>query len=275
MSDQPVRNAAFTMLCANCDGEVIQPASFCQHCGARVTLLCGRFGAARDRGSDRPAPARVEPPGPARVEAPAPARVEPPPTARFEPPLRSFAPADFEGDLDAPPGWSADSPAASVYDERDGGAAAASGFLGWRQWGWKRRVGAILASGVVLLGGVTVLHRFDEPAVLPALQDNGSVSGGDGARSMAATGQIAPASAPSVTVPPVAGTDSGANTDTDAAKANTGKVDSTPRSHVARGRTHVRTRRHGHAKHWRRAYPNLYSHADAHVPSAIPALNSV
>jgi hypothetical protein len=265
MSDQPVRNAAFTMLCANCDGEVVQPASFCQHCGARVTLLGGRSGAARDRGSERPAPTHVEPPTPARFEAA-------PPT-RFEPPLRSFAPADFEGDLDAPPGWSADSPAVSVDEEHDGGTAAPPGFLRWRQWGWKRSVGAILASGVVLLGGLTVLHRYDEPAVSPVTQDNASVSADDGARSMAATGQIAPASAPSVTVPPVAGTDSGANTDTDAAKANTGKVEATPRSHVARGKAHVRTRRHGHTKRWRMAYPNIYSHADAQLQGLLGVIS--
>ncbi|MGN6319406.1 hypothetical protein [Trinickia sp.] len=272
MSDQPVRNAGFTMLCANCDGEVIQPASFCQHCGARVTLLSGRFGAARDRGSDRPAPARVEPPRPVRVEAPAPARVETPPAARFEPPLRSFAPADFEGDLDAPPGSSADSPDASLVGARDGDAAG-TGFLRWRQWGWKRSVGAVLASGVVLLGGLTVMHRYDEPAVSAATQDKASVSGDDGARSMAATGQIAPASAPNVTAPPVAGTDTGADTDVDTTKANTGKVEATPRSHVPRGRAHVRTRRHGHAKRWRMAYPNIYSHADAQLQGLLGTLS--
>lgn len=262
MSDQPVRNAAFTMLCARCDGEVVQPASFCQHCGARVTLLGGRSAASRDRGGEPPAPARVEPAEPTRLAPAAP--------TRFEPPMRSFAPADFEGDLDAPPGWSADSAAASVDGERDGDAAAASGFLGWRQWGWKRSAGVVLASGVVLLGGLTVLHRYDEPSVSPASQDSASMSGEDGARSMAAAGPITPGSAPSVTAPPVANTDAG--TDADAAKANAGRVDSTQSKHVVRGRAHVRPHRHGHAKIWRRPSPNLYSHADAQLRFVAPVL---
>lgn len=249
MSDQSALDSESSMACARCGGRTSETASFCQHCGARLALAGGASFGPHEHGGDGAA------------------------ATRFEPPMRSFAPTDFEGDLDAPPGGAPDSP-----DAPPNGQGRVPVFSRWRQWGLKSRVGLLFAACVILLGGVAALHRYDAPAISPVIQGgspksadgsiapNGSnpamVNGAanDGRRALAAPGQGVSGQGtsglmPDATNPPVAN-EGGAQTNPTRAGAGQHR-------NGAKGRAHVRARHHPHRRYWRRPSPNsLYQHAD-------------
>lgn len=234
MGDQAALDSKLSMVCAHCDGQILQRAAFCPHCGTRLESVDGLpFTSAHD----------------------------PVPAARFEPPMRSFEATDFDGDLDAPAG-SPDAPA-DLPESEPYRQSTASAYEGWRQWGRKGKVGLILASCVVLFGGLTLLHRYDWPST-SSLSEDGSSKSIDGAiaadnpsesslnrSTSAATGQGALASAPSVTAPATATADS--------PRAHSSRAGAAQRRHWARGRT----REHAHAKHWHKASRDTtYMHVD-------------
>ncbi len=253
MSDQSALDSESSMACARCGGRTSESASFCEHCGARLALAGGASFAPHAYSGDVAA------------------------ATRFEPPMRSFAPTDFEGDLDAPPGGLPDSPEAPYSQVR------ASAFLRWRQWGLKSRVGVLLAACAVLLGGVAALHRYDEPAISPVIQEgapksadgsiapngstaaaNGDGTANDGRRALAApgqwgAGQTTSGSMSDATNPRVANEGvTGGFTQTNPNNASAGK-----QRNGARSRAHVRAHHHSHRRYWRRPSPNsLYQHSD-------------
>jgi hypothetical protein len=234
MGDQAALDSVLSMACPHCNGQILQRAVFCPHCGMRLESADGvPFASAR----------------------------HPVAAARFEPPMRSFEATDFEGDLDAPAG-SPDFPA-DVPDGEPNRQSSASAFEVWRQWGRKGKVGLILASCVVLFGGLALLHRYDSPST-SSLSEDGSTKSTDGAIAAndpsgprldgampALTGQGAVASAPSVTARPTANAAS--------PRAHTGRAGAAQRRHWARGRA----REHAHAKRWHiPSRDTTYMHVD-------------
>lgn len=227
-------DSTLSMACVHCNGQILQRAVFCPHCGTRLESADGIPFASVRQG----------------VVA-----------ARFEPPVRSFEATDFEGDLDAPAG-SPDLPA-DAPDSEPYRPSATTAFEGWRQWGRKGKVGLILASCVVLFGGLALLHRYDSPST-SSLSEDGSAKSTDGAMAAndpsgprlngtmpALTGQGAVASAPSVTAPPTANADS--------PRAHSGRAGAAQRRHWARGRA----REHTHPKRWHiPPRDTTYLHAD-------------
>jgi hypothetical protein len=217
------------MACAHCDGQILQRAAFCPHCGTRLESVDGvSFGT-----SPNPVPA-----------------------ARFEPPMRSFEATDFEGDLDAPAG-SPDFPA-DVPDDQPYRQSTTFVLEGWRQWGRRGKVGLIFASCVVLFGGLTLLHRYDSQSASSVSQDasskstDGSIAANNPSEPrLNGAAQDAFASAPSVTAPPTANAGS--------PKAHSSRAGSAQRRHWARGST----REHAHAKRWHTpSRDTTYMHVD-------------
>lgn len=250
MRDQSVRDAAFSTTCARCSGRIFQLASFCPHCGARLASMGG-------------APLALHEHHGSSISA-----------ARFEPPMRTFAQADFEGDLDAPADGVFDSPSTSP----DGPAhllarvRALLGGAGRRGWGVKSRVGLILVSCVVVFGGFAALHRYDGPSVTPVVEQRASTlpdrsmasndtaasilgrPANDMLRAPGATGQGAADGTLDTGTPPIA--------NADAARTPPGGAGVAQGKHRARGGAHVRSRAHAHPypKKRRGPPPNLYLH---------------
>ena len=250
MSDQTARELEHPTACASCGGRIWQPGAFCPHCGTRTELapLAGEGASHVSHGAGSP-------------EAVA---------ARFEPPMRSFAPTDFEGDLDTP--WSDPTATSSVPPADDPVARTRSPiFLRLRQWGLKGGMGLTLAAFVVLFGGVTLLHRYDRSSISPASRDgvsqsadgsipsNGSNASNlagrtnDGLGTQGASGALGGA-APS-------------NGNARGAQIHPGRAESgqSPQSrHAQRGRAHGHPRPHAHVKRWHaRSRDTTYLHVEA------------
>lgn len=253
MSDQTARELEYPTACASCGGRIWQPGAFCPHCGTRTERTplaeAGASHVSQEAGS-YPASA-----------------------AHFEPPARSFAPTDFEGDLDAPWPDAVGSSFASSADDTDAQTRSPV-FLRLRQWGLKGGMGLTLAAFVVLYGGVTLLHRYDRPSVSSASQDgvsqsaDGSIpsngpsdsnltgSTNDGLGTQGASGALGGAAAPN-------GNAGGAQTPR--GRAESGQ--SAQSRHAQRGRAHGHLRPHAHAKRWhRRAQDTTYQHVEAQPP---------
>lgn len=260
MSDQTARKAAFPTACLSCGGRISEPVSFCPHCGARAGLapVAGASGASHaSQGSA------------ARAAA----------AAHFEPPVRSFAPTDFDGDLDAP--WAADpsAPPSTSPDGEPDRKPRVAAFVRLSQWGLKSGIGLLLGAFVVLYGGVTALHRYDQPSVSPGSEDgiskssDGSIASNElsdpnlagsannelGASTPTPPARGAPASTLSAATPP--------STTAGIAQAHpTNGAGTAPSRHRVRGRTHghahIHTRAYVKSRH-PRSPDNLYMHADA------------
>ena len=260
MSDQTARKLEFPAACVRCGGRISEPVSFCPHCGARARLasVAGAAGAscASQGGAAHWAAA-----------------------TRFDPPARSFAPTDFDGDLDAP--WA--DPSASPSSLPDGDTGPQSRFPAFRrlgQWGLKGAIGLLLGAFVVLYGGVAALHRYDEPSTPPGPEDAVSKSAdnsiasneprdsnltGSPRNEQAALAPAAPVpgaseSAPSTAVSPHAHAGVSQRHPTSRAGAAT-------RGRTGRGRIHGHARTYAHA-HVKRRYVRspdpTYLHVDAH-----------
>ena len=251
MRDQIASESALPARCTGCGGRISESVSFCPHCGARARFAsaAGATHVSRDGGSYAAAP------------------------TRFEPPMRSFAPTDFEGDLDTP--WSDPAGTSSAPPARDPDARTPSPtFLRLRQWGLKRGMGLTLAAFVVLFGGVTLLHRYDRSSISAASRDgvsqsaDGSIpsnrpgdsnvtgSTNDGLGTQGASGVLGGAAPPN-------GNAGGAQTHP--GKAESGE--SAQSRHAQRGRAHGHPRPHAHAKRWHaRSRDTTYLHVEAQPP---------
>lgn len=248
MSDQTAPDLAFPALCADCGGRISEPVSFCPHCGARARLApaAGALHVSHEGGGYAAAP------------------------AHFEPPMRSFAPTDFEGDLDGPWPDPVGSSCASPVDDADAQPRSPA-FLRLRQWGLKRGMGLMLAAFVVLFGGVTLVHRYDRPSVSPASQDglsksaDGSIasngpsdsnftgSTNDGMGTQGASGALSGAAPP--------------KGNAGVTQTHPGRAQSAQSRHAQRGRAHGHSRPHAHAKRWHtRSQNTTYLHVDAQPP---------
>lgn len=258
MSDQTARKTAFPMACLSCGARMSEPVSFCPHCGARAGLapVASASGAA-SRASQASA-------------------AHPAAATHFEPPVRSFAPTDFDGDLDAP--WADSSAFASAppEGERDRKPRLPA-FLRLSQWGLKGGLGLLLGAFVVLYGGVTALHRYDQLSVSPGSEEGiskstdgsitsnelsdpnlaGSANNERGAFTPTAPVQGAQASTLSAATPSA---NAGVSQEHPTSRAGT-----VPSRHRVRGRTHGHARFHPHA-YVKSRHPrppnNLYMHAD-------------
>lgn len=198
--------------------------------------------------------------------------------ARFEPPMRSFAPTDFEGDLDGPSSPDGSALPSAPPDGEPKGQPRSPAFLRLSQWGLKGGMGLLLGAFVVLYGGVTVLHRYDQPSVSPASGDemtksadgsidsnlNGLANNAEGASTPASPVAGAAGSALSAATPP----------NVNAANAGVSPTQPTSRAgaaskHTGRGRAHGHARTHSHA-YARRPHPRsrdtTYLHADVQLP---------
>lgn len=251
MRDQIASESALPARCTGCGGRISESVSFCPHCGARARFAsaAGATHVSRDGGSYAAAP------------------------TRFEPPMRSFAPTDFEGDLDTP--WSDPTATSPVPPADDPVARTRSPiFLRLRQWGLKGGMGLTLAAFVVLFGGVTLLHRYDRSSISPTSRDgvsqsadgsipsNGSNASNfagptnDGLGTQGASGALGGAA-------PSNGNARGAQIHP--GRAESGQSPQSPQSrHAQRGRAHGHPRPHAHVKRWHaRSRDTTYLHVEA------------
>jgi hypothetical protein len=246
MSDQTARELEYPTACASCGGRISEPAAYCPHCGTRTGL------------------APLAEAGASQVSHGAGAHSAAAPAARFEPPMRSFAPTDFEGDLDVP--WLDASAAPAAAPD---GQARLPLIRRIRQWGFKGGIGLTLVAFIVLYGGVTALHRYDQPSVSPGTED-GVTKSADG--SIASNGS----NDPNLTAP----TNNALGALTPAAPANgapesalgsiapphsNNRTAAAPSRHAGRGRTHRHRRTYAHTHPKRRqarAHDTTYMHVD-------------
>lgn len=258
MSDQTARKAAFPAACLSCGARMSEPVSFCPHCGARAALapVAGASG-----GASRASQASAAHPAAA---------------THFEPPVRSFAPTDFDGDLDAPWADSSASPSAPPEDEPDRKPRVPA-FLRFSQWGLKGGIGLLLGAFVVLYGGVTALHRYDQPSVSPGSAEgiskstNGSITSNELSDPNLAGSANNERGALTPTAPVQGAQASTLGTATHNANAGVSQEHPTSRAGTGPSRHRVRGRAHGHARFHPHAYvkrrhprppDNLYMHAD-------------
>lgn len=248
MRDQIASESALPVRCTGCGGRISESVSFCPHCGARARFAspAGASHVLSDGGSYAAAP------------------------AHFEPPMRSFAPTDFEGDLDTP--WSDPAATSSVPPADDPDARTRLPiFLRLRQWGLKGSMGMLLAAFVVLFGGVTLLHRYDRSSISPASRDDVSQSADGSIPSNASSdsnltgptndglGTQGASGAVGGTAPP--------NGNASGAQTRPGRAESGESKHAQRGGAHGHPRPHAHAKRWhRRSQDTTYLHVEAQPP---------
>ena len=215
MSEQPALDMTFPATCAHCGGRISERVSFSPHRGARASFAPAEHGPYEGGGY--------------RTAA-----------ARFEPPMRSFAPTDFEGDLDAPGGDAA----VSTAPPPDGDSPRLPRgpvFPRAHQLGLKSGIALIVTVLLLLYGGVTAVHRYDQPSAAPVPQQEAS-----GPALEAAT-------------PPA--------TNAGAAQTHAREAGAAHSRHILRGRTHAHKRTHAHPKSWRTHFPDTtYMHSDIGPP---------
>lgn len=257
MSEQTVVDMKFPAACAQCGGRISEPVSFCPHCGSRARFAsAARASHAADAVGGYPAAA-----------------------AHFEPPIRSFAPTDFEGDLDTP------GPDGTVSRSSPPSASPEGNRVrqprvppvpsvppAMRRLGLKGGIGLVVAAFVLVYGGVTAVHRYDRPSTLSA-SDGGLTKSADG--SMGSSDSNFTERAEQLrTLAPAAPLQGASGAALDAATppaANPSATQTHPRRagtahgrRVLRSRAHGHKRTHAHTKYWRTPSPNtIYMHADA------------